>query len=105
PVSPPTPLRVLTSSPTRLSSDLGNGARTRTRHRAPLYEAHGARVAELGRPDDRATPDDRLGVLLARSHHRRGRSGRRVERPGDRDRKSTRLNSSHVSTSYAGFCL
>src|SRR6266540_6335863 len=27
------------------------------------------------------------------------------ERPGRRDRKSTRLNSSHITTSYAVFCL
>src|SRR5689334_23498783 len=30
---------------------------------------------------------------------------RRFERTGDADRKSTRLNSSHSSTSYAAFCL
>src|SRR5690625_5962446 len=30
---------------------------------------------------------------------------RRRERKGQRDRKSTRLNSSHVATSYAVFCL
>src|SRR5690606_39837534 len=29
----------------------------------------------------------------------------RVERPGSGDRKSTRLNSSHVKISYAVFCL
>src|SRR5207249_10779336 len=29
----------------------------------------------------------------------------RTERPGSEDRKSTRLNSSHVSISYAVFCL
>src|SRR5699024_2915892 len=34
----------------------------------------------------------------------RGESGRRVVR-GNEDRKSTRLNSSHVSISYAVFCL
>src|SRR2546426_2062658 len=28
-----------------------------------------------------------------------------VDRPGDRDRKSTRLNSSHLVISYAVFCL
>src|SRR5690625_7011452 len=28
-----------------------------------------------------------------------------AEHPGDRDRKSTRLNSSHVAISYAVFCL
>src|SRR3712207_7086761 len=32
--------------------------------------------------------------------------GRAVEdRPGERDRKSTRLNSSHANISYAVFCL
>src|SRR5207253_9593781 len=40
---------------------------------------------------------------------RRGRAGerprRRVEREPGRDRKSTRLNSSHVAISYAVFCL
>src|SRR5215471_3288904 len=33
------------------------------------------------------------------------RSERKRERPGSRDRKSTRLNSSHVEISYAVFCL
>src|SRR5690625_6255821 len=32
-------------------------------------------------------------------------SGRRCAEPGRRDRKSTRLNSSHVAISYAVFCL
>src|SRR6266496_6166433 len=44
---------------------------------------------------------------------RRGGDGARRDRPGnvggepggDRDRKSTRLNSSHVEISYAVFCL
>src|SRR3989442_9315537 len=31
--------------------------------------------------------------------------GRRVVEAGERDRKSTRLNSSHVRISYAVFCL
>src|SRR5690242_2160675 len=30
---------------------------------------------------------------------------RRGRRPGEQDRKSTRLNSSHMSISYAVFCL
>src|SRR5437773_9959263 len=30
---------------------------------------------------------------------------RRTRRPGDQDRKSTRLNSSHITISYAVFCL
>src|SRR2546427_3894610 len=40
------------------------------------------------------------GVLLA--VHRQGRS---ADRAGERDRKSTRLNSSHSQISYAVFCL
>src|SRR5690625_6445758 len=41
------------------------------------------------------------------AHRRiRSRCGRRRRRPpGDLDRKSTRLNSSHVAISYAVFCL
>src|SRR5437660_12921591 len=35
----------------------------------------------------------------------RFRSARRKRRDGERDRKSTRLNSSHVAISYAVFCL
>src|SRR5439155_27155989 len=34
-----------------------------------------------------------------------GRRGRGPQRPPRRDRKSTRLNSSHVAISYAVFCL
>src|SRR5690349_22253206 len=49
----------------------------------------GSDAAPAGRADPRAVPADR------------GRGGRR-----DRgDRKSTRLNSSHVEISYAVFCL
>src|SRR6266511_5946081 len=35
----------------------------------------------------------------------RGRRGGCARRPARRDRKSTRLNSSHVKISYAVFCL
>src|SRR5438874_8168468 len=40
----------------------------------------------------------------AHGHRRRGRHGQHVT-VGDGDRKSTRLNSSHVEISYAVFCL
>src|SRR5690349_24141725 len=36
---------------------------------------------------------------------RRVRRGARARRPAAEDRKSTRLNSSHVENSYAVFCL
>src|SRR5947209_12119603 len=40
----------------------------------------------------------------ARGHHR-GEGDRRAVRRHRRDRKSTRLNSSHANISYAVFCL
>src|SRR5699024_11319243 len=61
----------------------------------PICAAARIRIAYAGRPDgarssDRADSDGCPGP----------------ERPGRaRDRKSTRLNSSHVSISYAVFCL
>src|SRR5690349_22729161 len=45
---------------------------------------------------------------LAREHDGAGRAegeGERARRQARRDRKSTRLNSSHVEISYAVFCL
>src|SRR5712675_2583390 len=51
----------------------------------------------------------RLGGRLSRRDRLRGeqcrRRTRREDRPGRRDRKSTRLNSSHGYISYAVFCL
>src|SRR5436309_9465846 len=49
----------------------------------------------------------RLGAALARRPHSRARRPRRGARRARtaRDRKSTRLNSSHVKISYAVFCL
>src|SRR5690606_41575681 len=44
----------------------------------------------------------RLGTLLQRRAHHRQRVAQRLARG---DRKSTRLNSSHVKISYAVFCL
>src|SRR3712207_8280172 len=55
------------------------------------------RLREIGFRDDAGLHarrhDDPLGVLA-----------RKLE-PGQRDRKSTRLNSSHANISYAVFCL
>src|SRR5690606_41861719 len=81
--------RDLHSFPTRRSSDL----RRRTRNRA--RSAHGRR-----RTGHRACPSPPPGTATrtaaCRSPSRRGDS---------QDRKSTRLNSSHVKISYAVFCL
>src|SRR5699024_12028214 len=47
----------------------------------------------------------RIGKRAARAHSKFGRLYRRISYISRRDRKSTRLNSSHVSISYAVFCL
>src|SRR5690606_41507789 len=74
--------RALHSFPTRRSSDLCT----------PGWQRINDFIDEL--PDD---VDVRAGLIRDRlfpNHHR-----------GDIDRKSTRLNSSHVKISYAVFCL
>src|SRR5699024_11564259 len=77
-------LRSLHSFPTRRSSDLSGG-----------------RDAELGGVRHASGRDqDRIGSDRLRQLHL-GEASAGFER----DRKSTRLNSSHVSISYAVFCL
>src|SRR5690606_41822005 len=79
----------LPSSPTRRSSDLhpGRGHREH-RHRRPRHAA-------------RRRQEPRLGDAGGGT----GRLRARARRDGPEDRKSTRLNSSHVKISYAVFCL
>src|SRR5699024_12426749 len=86
--------RHLHSFPTRRSSDLFPARRTlsrclrryRHRHRGAVY-----RESRCGVRDE--SPDQTFDIQHARN------------RCVHRDRKSTRLNSSHVSISYAVFCL
>src|SRR5690625_7573324 len=61
----------------------------------PVHSVGALRVATAGAggPDHGVVPGDHLGDLGDRRARRRG------------DRKSTRLNSSHVAISYAVFCL
>src|SRR5690606_40749060 len=83
---------IVHSSPTRRSSDLDR-ARGRTRRAAdPAGAATGLVADAPGRPHDRQP-----GPAADRLHRRAG--------PDQPDRKSTRLNSSHVKISYAVFCL
>src|SRR5690606_41751923 len=75
-------------------SDAQEGAPLRVRREhADAARARGLRGA--GRPSV-------LGERLARRPHRRLRA---PSQPVHEDRKSTRLNSSHVKISYAVFCL
>src|SRR3712207_7822804 len=73
---------------------------------------HDALPISRGRPHRRRTPPGtrRRAADLDRVRHRRGRRRHRRRRRGGpvhprRDRKSTRLNSSHANISYAVFCL
>src|SRR5699024_12368741 len=47
----------------------------------------------------------RYAVLAQKTHYRRHDKAKRQPHRNRIDRKSTRLNSSHVSNSYAVFCL
>src|SRR3954469_26080238 len=72
-----------------------------TDHDAAL--AHHDPRGRLGR--EREGPWLRGGRGTARGEHEVLGVGRAFPRAADRDRKSTRLNSSHVEISYAVFCL
>src|SRR5207302_3977226 len=94
----PVPHRALHSFPTRRSSDLPDQSDVSRHepvrllawgHGIPPVPDHGGR-SEVGfARRERVVPD--LGRAAEIGHHT--------------DRKSTRLNSSHVKTSYAVFCL
>src|SRR5690606_40325367 len=92
----------LPSFPTRRSSDL-----------AIFLTPHHDRLAALSARDGRGNLDPaRRGPYRGRTRHQAWRRGARAGllrarvRPARRpDRKSTRLNSSHVKISYAVFCL
>src|SRR5438477_9024110 len=75
------------SFPTRRSSDLGKAVRGGIRRE----------IASAHRAASRALRRDRLAARFSDPGLVDGRA--------DADRKSTRLNSSHMSISYAVFCL
>src|SRR5690606_41499304 len=91
------PLRDLHPFPTRRSSDLDRSADGLPPAR---QSPQGRWPVAPGKVTDEACT--RMGAAGAV-----GRLCRRALLPGaaDRDRKSTRLNSSHVKISYAVFCL
>src|SRR5699024_12437758 len=65
------------------------------RHHRHLHSFPPRRSSDLPRPPLPCAAEKARARLLLRL----------PGRPGGRDRKSTRLNSSHVSISYAVFCL
>src|SRR5207253_10694383 len=92
---------VLHSFPTRRSSDLaflligGTGRRCGRRQ----VSATDASAVRKSRPRLVSLPAaERVLLLAVQQPHPAGQ-------PAHRDRKSTRLNSSHVAISYAVFCL
>src|SRR6266511_1989209 len=63
---------------------------------------HAVRLVEVTLHGDRVDPASRRDILTVQQPSTRHHGGNIVFGP---DRKSTRLNSSHVKTSYAVFCL
>src|SRR5207249_11129826 len=95
--SPSRPPPHLHSFPTRRSSDLARGRRDALRVRRRLRGGGHDRILRLERR--RRDLLHAAHVHLTAPHLLHHLAG------GARDRKSTRLNSSHVSISYAVFCL
>src|SRR5690606_39955044 len=93
-MSRPGASRDLHSFPTRRSSDLCTGGNRRGAHPGRRRSPASTRREGLRGPWSRGIPTKR------QPSQRRAARGRRR-----RDRKSTRLNSSHVEISYAVFCL
>src|SRR5690606_39700049 len=91
------------SFPTRRSSDLLD-MWNQSEGQTPIYAAKEGVVVEAG--GNRGgygfivILDHGEGLQTYYAHMRKI-----IVQPGQQDRKSTRLNSSHVKTSYAGFCL
>src|SRR5690606_41371893 len=81
----------------------------RSRHvRRPPAQPHPQRLLSVQRAEHGAARPTRRRVRLRRGHQRdlpRAPPRRLRPQPRVRDRKSTRLNSSHVKISYAVFCL
>src|SRR5207245_8991012 len=101
----PPPLRHLPSFPTRRSSDLALGFQRLEPLVHRLQVVAQPHTAHAGRGDR----EPALSQLVGNADLTEGRllNGKRNDGVLDllRDRKSTRLNSSHGSISYAVFCL
>src|SRR5699024_12652515 len=84
--------------PTRRSSDLGAATGAHNGAGVRLGDAATARNHRPGHASARGSRQEGRGPAAVRG-------GTASDRGRHRDRKSTRLNSSHVSISYAVFCL
>src|SRR5699024_12383417 len=90
--------------PTRRSSDLWSERAPPSQQPRQSRSVHQRRLSHRDPADDDAVlpgPDGGHGP----ADRDAARQGRGVLPPPQEDRKSTRLNSSHVSISYAVFCL
>src|SRR5699024_11782464 len=84
-------------------SDLGNAVRQDVEEEVGAtveLEHHGPGETDVGRVREQSGHD--IDARDAQQHELDGDPG--IVRPHAQDRKSTRLNSSHVSISYAVFC-
>src|SRR2546426_2124497 len=73
---------------------------------AAILDARGDQQALCGDRFVAVQPQHRIGLVEHQAAHRRGHRETRAKFVGlKKDRKSTRLNSSHLVISYAVFCL
>src|SRR5690606_41751228 len=98
------PNRAIAPFPTRRSSDLSQATPAHAGVGDGLLLGPDARLLVLGQMEGGMEPHAGGGVP-DRAFQQGGRVVRGGLRRADQDRKSTRLNSSHVKISYAVFCL
>src|SRR5207253_11441509 len=96
-------LRLLHSFPTRRSSDLNRDAARAAALSSDLSGGAAAERGEICRVGEAIRSTEEDAPRQHRGH--RARITTRVGTARPADRKSTRLNSSHVAISYAVFCL
>src|SRR5437867_7580004 len=93
-MTPPPPIPTLFPYTTLFRSD----------HQRPRHGQGFAHTVVAAHPHDRIGGRHELEVIGSR-HHTHRRRGPRLQDRSLLDRKSTRLNSSHRTISYAVFCL
>src|SRR5207244_13507570 len=101
----PPPARAPPALPTRRASDLGGGQAEEDERsspvavRAPPRDRRNHRCEQ--RCHEKSRPHPRLGEPACSESERHEGIERTEDHPGQEDRKSTRLNSSHQISSYA----
>src|SRR5436309_7625197 len=73
--------------------------------KAKLLRKYADRMITLAKKNTLASRRQAIGQMMVRFNYLTSKEARAAKEGSTQDRKSTRLNSSHVKISYAVFCL